>query len=314
MNFYASRDFLDAAAPVYFKDRDTAIEDVRFGDDVLRLLVVDGRRIVTNLPFLDYHQPLVAAEIGERVRLGRFAENVVRGAVSCAVWRPDARLREGAPYVDWSGFGAFEDYRALILDRHRGFVRDCERRRRRLAADHGELNFAMNDGGADVFAFARTFKSRHLRNTGHDDFFARPETMAFFNALRERQMLVSSSLRAGGCLVAVWIGFVHDGSWSGWIFTHDPAFRKYAAGHQLLASMLEESFRRRRREFDFSIGDEDYKMVYATHVRQLGPVGRKPLGRMIADAAKDGLRQRAPNLFRTARRLKRMAFMPSGIN
>jgi hypothetical protein len=305
MNFYATRGFLDAAAAIYFKGRDTAIADVRIGNDTLRLLVVDGRRIVTKLQFLDFHQPLAPSEIGETVRSGRFAENVVRGTIVCG----DAAVKDGkgeiAPYVDWSDFGDFDAYRELVLNRHRGFVRDRERRRRRLIADHGELTFAMNDTADDVFAFAQKWKSRQLRETDHDDFFARPQTAEFLALLRERNLLVSSTLRVGGNLIAVWIGFIYEGCWSGWIFTYDPAYRKFAAGHQLLASMLEESFRCGHREFDFSAGSDDYKLTYATHVRLLGTIGRPPLSRIVAEGAKNGLRQWAPGLFRTARRAKK---------
>jgi CelD/BcsL family acetyltransferase involved in cellulose biosynthesis len=123
--------------------------------------------------------------------------------------------------------------------------------------------------------------------------------MEFLKTLRERNLLVSSTLRADGRLISVWIGFVHDGTWSGWIFTHDPEFRKYSAGHQLLNCMLEESFRLGHREFDFSDGGHDYKLMYATHCRLLGDIGRPPLTRAAVSFAKSALRRRSPALLRT---------------
>ena len=104
------------------------------------------------------------------------------------------------------------------------------------------------------------------------------------------------------------MGFTHDNVWSGWVFTydHDPELRKYSLGHQLLRSMLEESYRRKHREFDFSIGGEDYKWVYSTHARLLGAIGCPPLRqRMITLALQQATKN--PALFELARSLKNRA-------
>jgi len=305
MNFYASRDYLDAAAAVWFKNRATAIEDVRIGADVLRLLVVDGRP-VTRLQFLDVHQPLDASEVREPVRTGRYARNVVRGVIAQADWDPDRfPAFDLAPFVDWSAFPTFEDYRAHLVSRHKGMVRDRERRRRGLAAAHGEPQFTMDDRSADVLPTARLWKSRQLRETGLADWIARDQTMAFLETLRERGVLVSSTLRAGGRLVSLWLGFVFEGSWSGWVFAYDPDFRKFSVGHQLLAAMLEQSHRLGHREFDFSEGAEDYKMLYATHARLLGEIGRPPLARAVVAMTKSALWRKSPKLLRWVKNAKR---------
>lgn len=288
-NFYASRGFLDAAAAVWFEHRETSIEDVAIGEDVLRLLVVDGRP-VTHLQFLDYHQPLAPEEVQRPVRQGRYARNVVSDVTGLSDWfaapLPEHEL---APFVDWSAFASFEEYREHLLAGHRGFIRDRERRGRSLAKTYGPLVFTRDDTAPDVLDLARQWKSAQLCATGQPDYFAAPQSTAFLLALRERGLLVSSTLRAGGRLVSVWIGFIHQGCWSGWIFTHDPELRKFAAGHQLVAAMLEESFRLGHREFDFSEGGEDYKMIYATHGRILGEIGTPPLTRSAVLLAKRAL-------------------------
>jgi len=312
MNFYASRDYLDVAAAVYFKGRDVAIENVKIGDDVLRLLVVDDRKIVTRLQFLDYHEPLSEADARGTVRNGRYARFVVRGKIERSEWDPTSFPRfEIAPYIDWSKFRSFDDYKDFILQRHKGRVRDRERRWRSLAAANGEIVFTMNDNQDDVLDCAQQWKRQQLQETGHDDYFSTPKTMEFLEALRGRGLLVSSTLRAAGRLLSVWIGFVHDGRWSGWIFTYDPEFRKYSVGHQLLSCMLEESYRLGHREFDFSDGSHDYKMMYATNCRLLGDVGRPPLVRSVVIFAKEGLRQRSPALLQTIQGLKKSISAPA---
>lgn len=305
MNFYASHAFLDATAAVYFPGRDCAVENVRIGSDVLRLLVVDGRKVVSKLLFLDYHQPLAASEIEGPVRTGRYAQRVARKVIKADIWdTAKFRNQELAPFIDWNAYHGFADYYEQLLARHHGLVRDRERRGRALAAKHGALTFTFDDRGADVFALAQAWKGRQLREIGFPDFFEIPQTMAFFHALRERGELVSSTLRADGRLVSLWIGFIHDGVWSGWIFAYDPEMRKFSAGHQLLIRMLQESCRLGHREFDFSIGAPDYKMFYATHGRLLSSIGTPPLDKAAAQFARSILIERSPQLFAAALRVK----------
>ncbi len=303
MNFYASREFLDAAAEVHFKGRKTAIGDVAIGSEVLRLLIVDGRP-VTQLQFLDVHQPLQSHEISGTLSAQkvRYARHVVRGVVLCGDdTRDTGPCQVLAPFVDWSGFASFDAYKQWLLTRHKGLMKDRERRGRSLAANHGALTFTVDDTAGDVLLLAQRWKREQLHATGHFDYFATPQAIEFFAALRARGLLVTSTLRTGGRLAAVWIGFIYDAVWSGWVFTYDPAFKKYSAGHQLLSFMLEESFRRGHREFDFSEGGEDYKLLYATHARILGDVGRSPLARSLKSFAKEALHRHNPKLLQSAR-------------
>jgi len=300
MNFYASREFLDAAAEVYFKGRQTAIEDVGIGPEVLRLLIVDGAP-VTKLLFLDVHQPLQSHEIRKPARQARFARHVARGVITSDESSDAAPSHQLAPFVDWSAFTTFDAYKHWLLSRHKGLVKDRERRGRSMAANHGALTFTIDDQADDVLPLAQLWKQEQLIATGHFDYFAAPHAQEFFAALRARGALVTSTLRTGGRLAAIWIGFIHDRVWSGWVFTYDPAFKKYSAGHQLLSFMLEESFARGHREFDFSEGGEDYKMIYATHARLLGDLGHPPLLRSLTAFAKDTLHRLNPKWLRAAR-------------
>jgi CelD/BcsL family acetyltransferase involved in cellulose biosynthesis len=99
-----------------------------------------------------------------------------------------------------------------------------------------------------------------------------------------RDSLTVSTLRADGQLMAAWVGFIHAGVWSGWIFAHNPdrRLKKYCLGWQLLYSMVCEAFDQKCQQFDFSIGGEAYKWAFATHARVCGPLGRKPLHLRLA--------------------------------
>jgi hypothetical protein len=306
MNFYASREYLNVVAEVFFGGRRTNVEEVRIGEDVLRLLVVDDKRAVTDLLFMDYHEPIPSPQARPTREYGH-AEWVVRRVIDIGDWKPEAfQGFELAPYVDWSKFATYEDYKAFILGRNKGLVKEQERRRRRLGELVGGLHFTMDDPKADVLERAREWKGRQLRETGHKDYFADPKTLAYFERLRQRNLLTSSTLRGGdGRLLSIWIGFVHARVWSGWVFTYDPELRKYSAGHQLVNAMLEESYRLGHEQFDFSTGAEDYKMLYATHGRILGPIGQPPLQRRLLVRVKEAAKKRTPKLFEGARDIKR---------
>jgi CelD/BcsL family acetyltransferase involved in cellulose biosynthesis len=289
MNFYASPEYLRLVGDAYFKGLPTSVEDVRIGRDVLRVLVVDEDRMITDVPFLDYHEPLAHAEVRWPRRAHGHARWVTRGVIEQSEWGTCARPGiEAAPYVDWSTVPTFDGYLALQKTRWGGILKENERRRRRLAADFGEVTFCADDPSDDVFELARKWKRQQLVATGANDYLANPQNLEFLRLARERGILVSSTLRAAGRLLSVWLGFIHAGVWSGWIFAydHDPSLRKYSLGHQLLRSMLEESHRRKHRELDFSIGSEDYKWIYSTHARVLGPIGRAPLQERVVMLAK----------------------------
>ncbi len=280
LNFYASPAYLSLVADSFFAGHESRVQDVRIGEHVLRVLCVDGKQLVTEVPFLDYHEPLTSEEASTSPRTAPFARWVCQGIVSAKEWDTQKfPEREAAPYVDWTQFPTFKDYLAHVMSLRKGLVKEQERRRRRLAEDFGELTFQVDDRGEDVFELARAWKSQQLRDTGANDWFSVPANVAFLKLARERGAMLSSTLRAKGRLLSVWMGFIHDGVWSGWVFAfdHDPKLKKYSVGQQLLRSMLEESHARGHRQFDFSIGGEDYKWMYATDARVLGSIGTPPV-------------------------------------
>lgn len=310
-NFYASPEYLSLVADAFFAGRKTSVEDVRIADHVLRMLVVDGKQVVTEVPFLDYHEPLTGDAAQHATRTAPFARWVSQGVITAKEWSAEAFPdREAAPYVDWTSFPTFKDYLAHVMTQRKGLMKEQERRRRRLADDFGELTFQTDDKGEDVLELARAWKSQQLRDTGANDWFSVPANVEFLKLAAQRGAMISSTLRAGGRLLSVWMGFIHDGVWSGWVFAfdHDPKLKKYSVGQQLLRSMLEESHARGHRQFDFSIGGEDYKWMYATHARLLGSIGTAPLRERTVKTVKQTAKRalaKNPELLAFVQRLRR---------
>ena len=309
MNFFASNEFLGVLADTYFPGRYARIANVAIDGEVLRLLVVDDRRLVTDVPFLDYHVPLAGGDIGIVEHWDRYVPWVMRRAIASEDRHGVAPGLLLSPYIDWSMFASYADYDKFIRSRHAASLGKLRRLRRRLEERHGPLEFCADDRRRDVLAFAMKW-SQQFRATGIPGLFADPNHVRFFDNLLERNLLVTSSLRVGGRLLSVWLGFVHDQVRSGWIFTydHDPAVGRYSIGHQLLQSMLKHSFASGHREFDHSVGAHEYKWMYATHARVLGPLGhRRRSARELARNALEFVRllESARSLKRAVRRLTR---------
>ena len=314
MNLFSSPEFLKAIADTWYKGRKAAVEDVRVGGETLRLLVIDGKEVVTHVRFLDYHIPIKGHAAPETARKVAAAPYVERGIVTQAEW--EAGVEDTvlpSPFVDWSLFPTHDDFRKFFKSRKKDSVRKLERLRRRLEEKVGTLQFTVNDDRHDVLEFARHWKGQQLRATGEADYCADPKTTEFFELLRTRRLLTASTLRtADGKLLSVWLGAIHDKVWSGWIFTYDhtPEIAYFSPGHQLVQMMLEESHRLGHRAFDFSIGSSEYKWMYATHVRLLGWLGRPPLMRRVFDRARRQAKRvvsASPRLRRMTRSVKRIA-------
>ena len=67
--------------------------------------------------------------------------------------------------------------------------------------------------------------------------------------------------------------------------------KKYSLGHRLLRDMLRESHARGHKRFDFSIGGEDYKWLYATDAHLLADFGQKPLRELMTRRIKGSLKK-----------------------
>jgi hypothetical protein len=280
MDFYSSDEFLQVLANTYYPGHKVNTEFVRAGNKVLRLLVVDDRQVVLKSTFLDYHVPITSFNVENCTRSVGYVERVVLGKVSKSEWF--SMQQEdiiSAPFIDWTLFSNFEAYLEYITSQQKRLMRDYARRRRRLSERFGELSFCMHDDSDDVLPLAREWKTKQIVRTGATNYFADERNSKFLSELLRHDLITCSTLRARRRLLAVWVGFVHEKKWSGWIFTHDPdeELKKYSLGHQLLYSMVEHSFMSGHLEFDFSIGGEDYKWIYATHARLLGSVGRQKL-------------------------------------
>lgn len=292
VNIYTSPEFLDVIARVYFAGRSCRVQDHVVAGQVYRLLEVDGLGAVLNQTFVDMHEPL-----GPAVRHGKLP-TLPRLPGACQPLVPIATFRQqpgweaamGAPTIVWRDIATWDDYLQLL--RTRRVMAEDMRRGRRLEGILGPMSFQVDDTADDVLPTCCAWKSARDLELGRPDLFAVEANRRFFPELRARGLLRASTLRAGGQLLAVWLGTVYLRRWSGWVFAFnpEPAFNRFSLGRQLLYPMLQESHRAGHAEFDFSIGMEAYKLHFATHVRPLGLAGNPPAAERAATTVKQWLR------------------------
>lgn len=269
MGFFSSEAFLESAAEA-FHDGEKArigVADVR--GTSIRTLLFGGGRALVDCPFLDYFEP-VECRSGEKIP---YAPRTVRGVCEIDAWKPDENAPHVAPFVDWSRFASFDDYVAYAQARFGASFRFAERKRRKLEREIGPVELVEDDRDPAVLPLAFEWKGAQYARTELVDAFASARTRALFDGLARRGALRASTLRAGGRIVALHLGALHQGRFLYWVPAHEHALSSYSPGTVLLAELLRASFAAGHRWFDFLLGDESYKLTYATHAYRVGPVG-----------------------------------------
>jgi hypothetical protein len=303
-NLYATREFLEAVAEFLYPERHCSVNDFAVGDEVFRLLCVDGEPLEVT-PFIDMHEPLLEPRNLEKAISLRRLPKVSRAIADLEDFKSNQSWQDfaGGPTVFWKNFPTWEKYLELL--RARRILSDDQRRWRRLEEAVGKLSFQSNDFGKDVLPTCFEWKSARDKELDRVDMFARDDTRALFAALQQRGLMRASTLRGGDQLLAMWLGWVHRGRWSGWVtaYNADPSFGKYSLGRQMLYPMLEESYRAGHNEFDFSIGMEPYKLFFSTHARAIANVGQPRIQERVRGTVKAVLR-RSPWLYEKVKALR----------
>lgn len=280
MRFFGSDEFLETLGEVRFPGRPTSVMHAEVETEGFRLLGVGrGSRPVKDAPFLDFHSPLTPTKSPSKtVRIG-WLPSVERGVLDRRRWQEERASSHlaAAPMVDWTIFSEEAEFIRHVKTSRKNLFQDSRRRMRRLEQDHGpvKMEFAADPGG--LLESCIQWKSRQYIASGLPDLFSSEKNVSLFRRLAEKGVLVVSALFSGERLAAVHMGVVHDGRFLYWVPAYDPGLAGYAPGRLLLHFMLDESMKRRHKSFEFLLGDEDYKLHYATHVRLIGHAGTPPV-------------------------------------
>lgn len=187
---------------------------------------------------------------------------------------PFASLPSISPYFaayaatlmpDWDQF-----YSVKVSSRK---SRQTDRRKRRnLAAERGPVEFVEadldrpEDVERTIEALIRQKQQSYVR-LRVPDLFAEPGYRRFLyglvNNVHLRDVVHLTRLDAGHEMAATGLCLRHDGRYHLWMATYDEAFGRHSPGRLHLHEMLQYAIHNKMQYFDFTVGDESYKLDWS---------------------------------------------------
>lgn len=196
--------------------------------------------------------------------------------------------------------GSWETFRN---DRLSSSHRATSRRKWRQLHKLGTPRFVDAQGVDEALSLLSTIlslKRTQCADSGRRDLLAMPGYADFFREMTRRHFASGririTALQIDRSVLAAHWGCVHQGRFLWLMPTYDPAWQRVSPGRLLLEQVLERSFEEGLDAFDFTIGDEPYKLAYADTHERLGRAvhARTPLGHAYAwRACREGLPPKA---------------------
>lgn len=138
----------------------------------------------------------------------------------------------------------------------------------------GELRFETLTGAGEIRPSLDEFFAQHVsRWAERGSLFETQANRDFYRRMIDEfdgtGLLRFSRLTLDDRLVAAHLGFLHGGCFTWYKPTFDVTMARKSPGEVLLKATLEHARDAGAREFDFTIGDEGYKLRFATEVRRV---------------------------------------------
>lgn len=177
---------------------------------------------------------------------------------------------EGSWIADCAG--GRELYEAALRVQRAEFVRQQDKKQRKLAREHGEVTFTISHDLAD-FNQLLEWKRTQLRATGQPAIWDTPWVRQVIDACRAANnphfagMLFT--MRAGERITALNFCLRAGKTLHMWIIAHDDAFEAYSSGVQLARWVIGWAGEHGLTEVDFGPGEYRYKRQLSTTQRTL---------------------------------------------
>ena len=262
--------------------------------------------------------PALAQHLGRRcqLRLGRLDPaggwwgELARAwpASLTAVTGPE----EALPYVMLDGT-SWEEYLASRTGQFRSQVR---RKMRSLQRDH-EVRVRRTATAEEVAGDIKTLFELHERRwAGRDqasslaDARLRAFHRRFAVAAQENGWLRLYLLEVDGVPVAAWYGWRVGERYAYYQAGFDPAWARHSVGFLLMAETIREAIAEGAAEYDLLLGDEPFKLRFATAQHRARwtvlapPLSRTRIAQAAANAARAGVRALPEAAQRSLRRLR----------
>lgn len=198
--------------------------------------------------------------------------------VGLAAWRFDHLVSTQGPFIPFHTAlhasptvdltRGHDAYLADVRQHSKDVLAQTARRRRKLGREVGDVEFTWSDPDPGALDTMLAWKSAQYRATGVWDRFEHPWIVDVVRALAgtESEGLtgITSTLRAGGELVAVHFGLLGRDRLCWWFPAYDPAHARSSPGLVLLLDLVEAAAARGLQLVDLGRGEHDYKLRVAT--------------------------------------------------
>ncbi len=240
----------------------------------------------------DYNAPLLARDFSQRVTPDRFL----------AAWRELLEQMQADPLLryDWIEFEKMpqkigaqinpftylgvtpnasgvhlthlgDNWETFYTAKRSSATRRRDRAKRRHISDFGEIRFVTASDADDARRTLETLmeqKSRSLARKGIADIFARPGHREFYLDLaanpETRQLVHISRVEVGTTCAAANLGIVFGDCYYHVLASYDDSpLSQYGPGALHLRELMAHAIERGLKRFDFTIGDEPYKLDWS---------------------------------------------------
>jgi len=162
-----------------------------------------------------------------------------------------------------------EDWESFYAAKRSSARRRRDRKRRKRLAEHGEVCLVAPKNATDLqrtlnILFSQ--KSRVFARKGVANLFARPGHSEFFVtvAAAASRLVHVSRLEAGSkCVAAANLGLLFRGRYYQILASYDDSLANFRPGTLHLHELMRYAIAQRCKYFDFTIGDEPYKLGWA---------------------------------------------------
>ncbi|HJQ48255.1 MAG TPA: GNAT family N-acetyltransferase [Amycolatopsis sp.] len=213
-------------------------------------------------------------------------DHLLDGRPEFAPW---IRHRSPSPYLDVSG--GLPGYLGRASRSGKENMGQARRRARKLAGEHGDLKFIVDNRDPDVLDQVIQLKRGQYIATGARDYFAVPERKSFLHgmlATREGSFRgLLSTVHCGDELVAAHFGMCDGAVLHWWFPVYDPAFSRFAPGWILLRELTDAAPQLGVTRIDLGRGEDEYKRRAMTGQVEVceGRIIANPWRRAVRNAA-----------------------------